>query len=513
MRIFTSEQIKNAENRAVELGDNFLNLMENAGEACFEAILNKYDLNEDTAVAVVCGKGKNAGDGFVIARKLSERGVKCAVVLSSGMPTAPDSQKMLHRIGNVEVTDYTQSPAAAKGAIHSAAYIVDAIIGFGFHGVPKPALCEVIECINAAKGKVISIDLPTGLDCDSGLIGGACVKADFTVAISTLKPVHVTYPAAEKCGSIEVVSIGMPEDSFAPFDDFKAAVTEQMLFKMFKKRRADSNKGSFGKVLSVCGSLRMPGAAVFAANAAVHSGAGLVTAAFPKCIYNPLTAHLTEPLFLPLSENDRGTLSASAADEILEEMSRASVCMFGCGQGCNEDTRALAAELIKNAECPLVIDADGINCIADNIDILKAAKVPVILTPHPGEMSRLTGQSIAEIQSQRIETARSFAREYSVVLVLKGAGTVVSDGEKVFVNTTGNPGMAQGGSGDVLTGIISSFIAQGMSPIDAAVSAAYLHGAAGDSAAGALSQRGMTPTDLINRLPLLLLQYEQQGDV
>ena len=196
----------------------------------------------------------------------------------------------------------------------------------------------------------------------------------------------------------------------------------------------------------------------------------------------------------------------------MNALQKATVCLVGCGMGNRQDTSKIVKELILHAVCPIIIDADGINCLADNIDILKAAKSTLILTPHPGEMARLTGKSIADIQSDRITAAKEFAAQHQLVLILKGAGTIVTNGERVYVNTTGNPGMAKGGSGDALSGIIAALLAQGIPPLDAAACGVFLHGAAGDAAAHCFSQRGMTPTDLLAQLPLLLSQYEQQGD-
>lgn len=514
MRIFTLEQIKKAEEKAVSLGDSFLSLMERAGRTCAETIAEHYALQAHTGqnIVIVCGRGKNGGDGFVIARAFAEKGIPCKIILSSGKPTADDSVTMFERLKETEIIDFQSEEARAADTILHADLLVDSIIGFGFHGAAKPELARVLALINQSPAKTAAIDLPTGLDCDSGCIAGECIQADLTVAISTLKPAHVTHPAAARCGVVKTISIGMPEECFTAYDEKVNTIEKSMLLQNFRPRKSDANKGSYGKVLSVCGSVRMPGAAVLAATGAVRGGAGLVTCACPRSIVPVIAAHIAEPIFLPLPETAEGFLSSGALAELLPALEKSTVCLIGCGLGHRQDTLEILKELISHAVCPMIIDADGINCLADNIDILKAAKAPVILTPHPGEMARLTGTSIADIQANRIETAKAFAARHKVIVALKGAGTVVTDGERVYINTTGNPGMAKGGSGDALSGIIAALLAQGISPPEAAACGVYIHGAAGDAAAHSLSQRGMTPTDLLAQLPLLLSQYEQQGD-
>lgn len=514
MRIFTLEQIKKAEEKAVSLGDSFLSLMERAGKVCAETITAHYNLNAhpEWSIAVVCGRGKNGGDGFVIARIFQEKGIPCKIILASGKPAADDAVIMYEKIKDMEIIDFQKQETQAAKIIDHADLLIDSIVGFGFHGAAKPELAKLLTLMNRAPAKIAAIDLPTGLDCDSGIIAGESIHADLTVAISTLKPAHVTHPAAAFCGTVQTVSIEMPEECFAPYDKEIYTIETNLILQNLKPRKSDANKGSYGKVLSVCGSFQMPGAAVLAATGAVRGGAGLVTCACPHSIAAVIASHIAEPIFLPLPETEEGFLSEKALPSLLNALQKATVCLVGCGMGNRQDTSKIVKELILHAVCPIIIDADGINCLADNIDILKAAKSTLILTPHPGEMARLTGKSIADIQSDRITAAKEFAVQHQLVLILKGAGTIVTNGERVYVNTTGNPGMAKGGSGDALSGIIAALLAQGIPPLDAAACGVFLHGAAGDAAAHCFSQRGMTPTDLLAQLPLLLSQYEQQGD-
>lgn len=285
-------------------------------------------------------------------------------------------------------------------------------------------------------------------------------------------------------------------------------ITNDFVKSCFKPRPIDANKGSNGHQLNICGSYLMPGAAVICAKSALKSGVGLLKTAFPKSIYGVMTSHLIEPIFSPMEENEFGTFSCNSIDVIINELEWANSVAIGCGLGVNEDTKLLVSSLIKNSEAPVVLDADGINLITGNIDILKSSKAPIVLTPHPREMSRIIGKDIGFVQSNRIKCAKEFAKKFNCILVLKGAGTVVTNGKEIFVNTTGNPGMAMGGTGDMLTGMIASFIAQGINPFDSAKCAVYIHGICGDICKEKISERGMGVPDMINELGVLMSKFE-----
>ena len=279
---------------------------------------------------------------------------------------------------------------------------------------------------------------------------------------------------------------------------------------MVKPRKPESNKGSYGRLLCVCGSVGMAGAAVLSAKAAIRCGAGLVNVALPSAIYPIVASQVVEPVYTLLNHLPNGSLSGESERNLLSFLSRSTACLIGCGLGKSAASVALVTKLLATAKCPLVIDADGINIIAEHIDILKTAKGPVIMTPHPGEMARLLKTNVADVQAHRLEYARSFAAEHNVTMVLKGAGTIaVSPEGKAFLNITGNPGMAKAGSGDVLAGMIASFVAQGVQPLTAAAGCVYLHGMAGDRCAQRLSKCAMLPSDMIEKLPELFLEIER----
>ncbi len=517
MRILTSEQMKKVEQRAFENGFEYSRMMENAGSACAKIIKNEIiDASMDMnikSIAIVCGKGKNGGDGFVIARKLLEYGYKVNIILALGYPSAEDSILMFNRLRDSQaaIIDCRYDSELAEKVIRGSQIIIDAVFGFGFFGIISGELEKLINIMSESNGYKVAIDVPSGISCDSGEITSTCFKADMTIAISSLKIAHVFLPASLSCGKIRIAEIGIDESCYDILEKGGVYTLREAEIKSnFKKRGPLSHKGDYGHLLSVCGCMNFQGAAVLAATGAVNSGAGLVTAAFPDCAYPAIGAKLTEPILLPLNSNQQGMFSISALPKLRQAMKKANALLIGCGIGICGDTKELVCSVLEDAKCPIILDADGINAISGNIDILKAASVPLILTPHPGEMSKLTGLSVDFIQKNRVKAAKDFADSYGVTLVLKGANTVVASpyNDLVYINITGNPGLAVGGSGDLLAGIMASFVAQGMSCEAAAVSAVYIHGMAGDEVAKKYSQRGLTPTLCAQQLPLLLSKFE-----
>lgn len=520
MEILTTLQMKMAEAAANTNGTSYLRLMENAGAACARAIREEYGISSENRkkITVVCGRGNNGGDGYVIARKMSELGCSVSVILAGGTPHTEHAMEMFSRVEQMPVNMITfdANKNSALDALLKCDIIVEAVFGIGLTRDVTDIYAELFRYINSSPAQKVCIDVPGGLNADTGEIMGEAVNADMTVAVCVAKPCHILLPGSKYCGKVRVVPIGITDEELhVSGDAYCRSIDEKTVIDMFPERNPISNKGDYGHVLSVCGSKSMAGAAVLTATGAVRGGAGLVTAAFPECAYPAIASKLTSPLLFPVSCNGIGTFSSYSADEIKSAMEKASSIVIGCGLGVNKDTATVLTEVIKNAEVPLVIDADGINIISRNINVLKVAKVPIILTPHPGEMSRLTGMSVKQIQADRIQTAVDFANEHNVTIVLKGANTVVATpGEKTaYVNTTGNAGMSKGGSGDLLAGIIGAFTARGISPLNASIMAVYLHGLAGDIAAERYSMTAMTPTDTANCLPFALSTIERCVEV
>lgn len=502
MKIYTSEQMKQIEAAANEKGMSYLSMMENAGAACAKEIYKYFDC-ADKRIAVVCGKGKNGGDGFVAARLLKKKGCRVSVVLACGSPTATDALTMFGKLQEVPVFLFEQEQA--KEEIETADVIIDAVFGFGFKGEPDDKTAEVFRFINEAEGAVVSIDIPSGAECDSAKVCKNCVKADLTLAISCKKPVHVLKPACEFCGKTKTVDIGL--DTKVVKEEFTTLSTKPQ--KLLPKRNSVSHKGDYGKVLSVCGSMKYPGAAVLAATGAVKTGAGLVFAAFPEKAYPAIAAKLTEPVMLSLPCCEEGFFARGAINTLIEETQKADCTLIGCGMGQTLATASVFEEVLAACKNKVVIDADGINLLGTNINMLEAVKGRAVITPHPGEMARLFGLTTEQVNANRIPLAAALAKKYGITVVLKGANTVVSDGNRIYVNRTGNPGMARGGSGDLLAGMVAGLLAQGFEPFEAAVAAVHIHGKAGDIAAKTNSVYGMTPSDMAAILPGLLSEYEQ----
>ncbi len=510
MRVLTVENTRKLEALANETGISYLQLMENAGSYCARIIRQTFENTNKRNALVVCGKGKNGGDGFVIARKLFENGYKVNVLMAMGLPVDAESSEMLSRIRAMGINIVYYNNDTSHKYFEDAQIIVDCIFGVGFKGEPDQTITSLINKINNSSATVISIDVPSGLEGDSGNAPENSVSADMTIAVLVLKPVHVLKPSVEKCGKVVVAPLGIPEKCYSQVDSVLFTMSADELKSYFKKRNADSHKGTFGTVLVIGGSYEMPNAVYFASQGAVNSGAGLVKVAFPSVAYNAIAPKTYEQVLIPLESNKKGRISQNAIKRLETELKKCSCVLIGCGMGNDEDTKLVTEFVIKNSEVPIILDADGINCLQNNIDIIDSAKVPVILTPHPKEMSRIAGVTVDEIQINRGAVVKSFTKAHKSVLVLKGASTLVgsTDYNDVYVNSTGNPGMATGGSGDVLGGIIASFIAQGVDPFISAIAGVNVHGMTGDKVTEKYSMMGNTPSLMLNELPLILKKFE-----
>ncbi len=509
MRILTSAEMKCVESLADGAGVSYEQLMENAGSAAAAAICAKIPV-EGLSCLVVCGCGNNGGDGFVVARKLWESGARVAVALAMGLPKTAQSIAMLDRLRQTEVPVWSIGLAwrQVEQAFEQADIVVDAMFGTGFCGELSGEAALMADHINSAVAAVFALDLPSGVASDSGFAAPSSVRADFTIAFDSLKPAHLIYPGREYAGETETVSIGVPEECRGEDPGSHFLIGDEMIFSGLKKRPPHSHKGDFGRLLNICGSPGMPGAAVISALSAARCGVGLLTVASSRGTFPALNVRLPEAMVLPLEETVEGHISAENAGRLLEALARADACLVGCGMGNSEDTQALMRQIVLGARCPLVIDADGINALLPCIDILQEAKAPVILTPHMGEMARLAGCSVRELEQHRTEYAQAFAQEHRAVIVLKSSTTTVVTPEgAVFLNCTGNAGLASGGSGDLLAGMIASFCAQGYSPLQSAAAGVYLHGAAADRCAARLSQYAMLPTDILTDLSAIFLDH------
>ena len=509
MRVLNAAQMRDADRRTTEeIGIPSLVLMENAGRQVVAAMEAMHGELLEGQVAVLCGHGNNGGDGFVVARTLMQRGVSVAVFLVGRVADvrgdARANLEILGRLGLtvVEISD-SQAWELHFSEVRDCSLIVDAIFGTGLNAPVSGLIESVIADVNASGITVVSIDLPSGLSADAADPIGESIEADTTVTLGAPKLPLVLPPGETRAGDIVIADIGIPPDVIESVDGPRVALlTRSGMHEIVTPRVPDSHKGDYGRVLIVAGSRGKTGAAHLAAVGALRSGAGLVTVATPAACQPVVAAmgpeYMTEALE-ELAERNGG-IDPECVDRVLE-MAR-DVMALGPGLGQAASTRRFIAALVDRATMPLVIDADGLNAFSGNPDRLAGREGrDVIITPHPGEMARLVGMSTDEVQASRLEIARNFAVAHHVYVVLKGHRTLIATpDEQVFINPTGNPGMATGGSGDVLTGMIAAWLAQLLDAEAACRLAVFLHGAAGDLAEAEQGQVAMTATDVLARL-------------
>lgn len=517
MKIVTPQQMRELDRAAVgERGIPGRVLMERAGSAVAAAVRGMLPPGDPAPLVVLlAGKGNNGGDALVAARLLSAHGIRTRTFLvGRGLDLEGDAafnrDRLLRvRLPLIELTG-EEGMAGLSGSLAGAAVVVDGIFGTGFRGAARGLPARVIEMVNrasrsAASPRVVAIDIPSGLDGGSGEAGGAAVRADRTVTMGLVKSGLVRGEGLNLSGRITVADLGFPADLVAGPDSDLESVDPGELTALLDPRPPASHKGDYGRLLIVAGSPGMTGAAVLAARAALRSGAGLVTLGVPRSLNPVLEGMVVEAMTLPLPETDEGTLSEEALGPILEFCRKADTVAVGPGLSSHRRTGRLVRALVKRCPVPLLLDADGLNLIARRARVLERARSPLILTPHPGEMARLVGLKRGKPLGDREEAARRFARKYRLTLVLKGAGTVIAAPEgPVWINLTGNPGMATGGSGDLLTGLIAGFRAQGLADLDAARLGVFVHGAAGDRAASIRGMLSLSPSDLLEEVPAVL---------
>jgi NAD(P)H-hydrate epimerase len=508
MKLVTASEMRQLDRRAIEeVGIPGVVLMENAGREAAERLCRRYGSLHPGPVLVLAGKGNNGGDGYVIARHLRNRGWHVrTVVLAPAEGIVGDAGIHLKTLGReggeVTFTSDEESLAQALAAQKDTALIVDALLGTGLTSAVHGPYAQAIDWINGSAAPVLSVDIPSGIDATTGSILGRAVRADLTVTFALAKVGHAIHPGAEMTGDLETVDIGIPVVLATQAGTAHTLVGAVEAAALLPKRPPTGHKGTFGHLLVVAGSRGKSGAAAMTAEGGLRIGTGLVTVACPAAIHDVLAIKLTEAMTAPLSEVDGG-LSLQAAGEIERLWTDKQALALGPGLGQAEETRALVRRLVRSCPLPLVLDADGLNAVAERPGILLEREGgSAVLTPHPGEMARLAGTTVAEVEGDRIGVARDFARRYQVVLVLKGARTVtaLADG-RVWINGSGNPGLASGGMGDVLTGLVGGLLAQGLAPEGAAVLGTYLHGRAADRLAQRLGDAGMIATDLLREIP------------
>jgi len=511
------EEIRRLDGLAVEsygLTEDLL--MENAGAAVARLVAGL--LGAEHAIVLV-GTGNNGGDGLVAARHLASSGVAVEVfAVGARSRMRAQARRELERLeaAGVEVHPYREASGLfALSALYGRGVIVDALLGIGLNREVRGAYREAIEDINGmaeALGlTVVSVDIPSGVHGDTGRVMGAAVRADYTVTFGLPKPGCLLYPGAEYCGRIYVAHISYPR-----------ALIEDPELRMevnwppdLPPRRPDTHKGDYGKALFVAGASSYLGAPVFASLSFLKAGGGYSVLAAPRSIVPFLGARASEVVYAPMPETPGGAISPEALDEILGLAGRADIVVVGPGLSREEGAQRLVLELLRRLDRPVLVDGDGLYALAGNPGVLEEREAPTILTPHLGEMSRLTGLEVEEIRADRVGVLREWCSRLGSIIVLKGAHTLIgSPGGRVYFNLTGNPGMATPGSGDVLAGTIAAMHGLGLDPLDAARTGVYVHGLAGDLAAEELGVDGVTATAIMERLgAAMAMLREERGEL
>ena len=508
MILVTANEMQQMDRRTIEsFGIPGRVLMENAGRGATRFFFEQFSDLKNKRIGVIAGPGNNGGDGFVIARYLAQSGVAVQVyLLAAGNRVKGDAAANLHLLKPLEIP-VIEIPDEKSFSVHQSDLAeldiwIDAILGTGLKSDVKGYFQNVIEFINALNKPVFAVDIPSGLNSDTGQPCGTCIRANATATFGFAKTGHMTYPGSGYTGALEIVDIGIPPYIVADVGPKQFLLTANLIKSYLTPRTEGAHKGTTGHLLVVAGSPGKTGAASMTSISALRAGAGLVTLGIGQSLNPILEAQMLEAMTVPLPESRDGALGVSAFDAIQELMPGKRCLAIGPGLGQASETRRLVRKIIEKSQIPVVVDADGINNLVGQIQILKKARVPIILTPHPGEMARLLNVDTGKIQQERINSARNFAVDFNVHVVLKGARTVIAhpDG-RIFINPTGNAGMASGGMGDVLTGIIAGQIAQGFSPEFAAHVGVYLHGAAADSLAQSIGPYGYLAGEVMGAIP------------
>ncbi|MGD0622612.1 MAG: NAD(P)H-hydrate dehydratase [Thermacetogeniaceae bacterium] len=505
-------------------------LMENAGLSVVQYLLGRFWEHRPAGrkVLILAGPGNNGGDGLVVGRHLYNRGAGVEVLLTA----APDSYggdaavnlKIVSATGIAHWVFDADGFDRLAGALDRADLIVDALFGTGFRGMPEEPMATLIRMVNAVGKPVLAVDLPSGMEADTGVVAGACIRADLTVTLGLPKLGLYLDPGAGYAGEVVVGDISFPPglaggdalDAWRPPGAAAFYLIDIPLVAGFMpRRRPTDHKGSYGHVAVVGGTPGYTGAIALAGNAALRSGAGLVTAVVPASLYPVLAVKLTEAMTRPAPESSGGGFSADAYSALRDLLGRVTALAVGPGLGQDPETAIFLHNLLCGTELPTVIDADALNILARDQGLLKDPLLAEqrkrwVLTPHPGEMSRLLGTSIGEVQADRVGVAMKASQAWGTTVVLKGAHTVVADpGGPVLINPTGNPGLATGGTGDVLAGLIAGLLAQGLTPVQAAAAGVYVHGWAADRLAAARGMAGLIAGDLLEELPLVLKEISE----
>ena len=513
MKIVTAAEMREIDRATSQrFGVPSLTLMENAGSAVAEFVVAQYPSAE--RVGVICGKGNNGGDGFVAARKLKAAGREVRVVLlAEPAELRGDAAEMFARlpVAPVIVRNGDELAREQARAVFESEVLLDAILGTGFKPPVSGLYAEAIRLLNASPAYVVAIDIPSGADADvMGEQTGAVARADAVVTFTAPRPAHIFGRVTD--GPTLIAPIGSPDEAIVSSQQLNL-ITPRELAPLIGPRPLAANKGNFGHVLVIGGSVGKAGSVAMAGMAALRSGAGLSTVATPKSALATVAGFHPEVMTEPLDETDAGTISTRASERMDALIKGMTVLAVGPGISRNPETSDFVRGLVVKTKTPLVLDADGLNAFEGRASELNGKGRSLVITPHPGEMARLTGSTVAAVQRDRINVARTFARDHELIVVLKGHRTLIAQPDgTVWVNTTGNPGMATGGTGDILTGMVSGLMAQNREQVvEAVIAAVHLHGLAGDVARESMGEHSLVATDLVKALPEAFRRVREAG--
>lgn len=509
MKLATNEQMAQVVKIAVrEFGIPGIVLMENAGFAMLHEIVK--DFPPSSRIVILCGNGNNGGDGFVLARHLHQRGYGLHI-FHVGYPE--------HLIGDSEINYKIVSKLKIPmSQIHNEKelqelfielgrcnLVVDCLIGTGLFASANGVDAKIIQAVNEATCKVYSVDIPSGVGGNDGRIGSCAIRADKTITFSLPKVGNLLFPGAEYNGELVIRDIGIPQEVINEVPMTYEVITQKMVVDMIPKRDRTSHKGYYGKARMIAGSMSMAGAAILTTKAALRSGLGMARLYVPDSINHIMKTAVPELITIPFQELRKGVIGINHIDTILKDAPDSDVFAIGPGCGISFELEEIVKNIIEKVSSPIILDADALNVLAKDVNVLKLKQSPIIITPHMGEMSRLTGKPLEEIIENPVFTARNFAVEWQIYVVLKSARTVVATPEgNVYVNINGNSGMSTAGTGDVLTGIITGMVGQGLTPLQAAIVGVFVHGMTGDRVAERLGEHGLLAGDLVESLPYTL---------
>lgn len=504
--IVTPLQMKKLENENEYYDITESQLMQNAGTALAKEIMK---ISTNSNIVILAGNGNNGGDGFVAYSLLRKKGYNVRVILTMGDPKTDLAKDAFEKI-NLKHINYLDKISKDETFLNCSV-VVDCIMGIGFSGELSKELLSLFNYVNALECKKVACDIPTGLSALNGYCNPEIIKCDYTVTFGAIKIGTLLYPGKDYCGQIIPIDIGIPENIYSNITNKIISIDDDFVKENLKKRTPDSYKGSYGKVTVLSGSRNYPGAAALCTSAALRCGVGICELASTDYVCETVVSKFSEVIFLPLMESQQGHISSLNKDFILENCKNSDCVVIGCGIGYTPDIANLVIQLVENLKCPVVIDADGINAISTSLLTLKNRTAPTVITPHIGELAAISKLTIQQVIESRVQLAMAAERELNATIVSKGAGTFIcSNGSTkvTYLSQLGNAGLAKGGSGDILAGMIGSFIAQGIDQNIASAIAVYLHGKAAERLSEKLSMHGMLPSDIVKELAVLLKEYE-----